>query len=379
MMKATVPSKKKPHDPEKIPLFTLILLGIALLSLIIVIVARNSVAFADFFNRRISSVFRAILAAITDLLPFSFAELLLLLIPAFLILLIHYATKKKLKTWRSVFSYTVTLFSAVSVIFSLFVLTYGTGYYVPTIDQKLKMTTQKVSAEQLKNTAEWLTDEMEQLTAHVYFGSDGASVMPYSLSEMNDKLMDAYRKLNKKYDFLQEMDSNIKPVMSSVAMSYAHLTGVYTFFTGEANLNVDFPDYTLPYTAAHEFAHQRGISRENEANFVAFLVCSESDDLYIQYCGYINLYEYVMNALYSADREAYMEVRAKRPQGVASEMKAYSAFYEKYRNSTAGELNNTLNNAFLQANGTTEGTKSYGMVVDLAVAYYEALNSGTKN
>ena len=365
-------SKRNRLPEERIPVAAIILLCIALLSFIIVLVARNNVEFADFFNSHISSVVRAVLANITDPIPFSLAELLIVLIPVILVLLIFYAVRRKTKTWRSVISYAVTLLSAVSVIFSLFVLGYSVGYYVPTLDEKLALDSDPVSAEDLRDTALWLSDEIARLTSEdICYGTDGASIMPYSLTEMNDKLMEAYGKLNEQYDFLQRLDSNIKPVMASVAMSYAHLTGVYTFFTGESNLNIDFPDYTLPYTAAHEFAHQRGIARENEANFVAFLACVASDDPYLQYSGYLNLYEYVINVLYSADREMYSEVRAQLSVGATSEMRAYSAFYEKYRDSEAGKVNNAVNNTFLQANGATEGTKSYGMVVDLAVAYYK--------
>ena len=367
----STPSKRKRLPEERIPVVAILLLGVALLSFIIVSVARNNVEFANFFNSRISSVIRAVLANITDPIPFSLAELLIVLIPVILVLLIFYAVRRKTKTWRSVISYSVTLLSAVSVIFSLFVLGYGVGYYVPTLDEKLALDSEPVSAEDLRDTALWLSDEILLLTSDIYYGTDGASIMPYSLTEMNDKLMEAYGKLNEQYDFLQRLDSNIKPVMASVAMSYAHLTGVYTFFTGESNLNIDFPDYTLPYTAAHEFAHQRGIARENEANFVAFLACVASDDPYLQYSGYLNLYEYVINALYSANREMYSEVRSQLSLRVTNEMRAYSAFYDKYRDSQAGKVNNAVNNTFLQANGAAEGTKSYGMVVDLAVAYYK--------
>ena len=119
--------------------------------------------------------------------------------------------------------------------------------------------------------------------------------------------------------------------MLSELMSYTHITGVYTFFTGEANINVAFPDYTIPYTAAHELAHQRGIAREDEANFVAFLVCNESDDPYIRYSAYLNLYEYVASSLYSADPELYFDVRYTIPLDIRREMAAYSDFFEKYR------------------------------------------------
>jgi hypothetical protein len=154
-------------------------------------------------------------------------------------------------------------------------------------------------------------------------------------------------------------------------MSYTHITGVYTFFTGEANINVAFPDYTLPYTAAHELAHQRGIAREDEANFLAFLVCIGSEDAYIRYSAYVNLYEYVASALASADRTLYAKAASTLPTLAVTEQRAYANFFEKYRDSTASEVSETVNNTFLVIHGT-EGTKSYGMVVDLCVAYYKA-------
>ncbi len=368
----TADPKKKRHSEDRIHPVALILLGIALLSLVIIVIARNNMAFADFFNSHVSSKIRAFLALLTNWIPFSLAELLILLLPFLLLGIIVYAIRRKSKTWRGVLSYFVSLLSAVSVIFSLFALSFGVGYYVPSLDTKLNLTQDNVSTEDLRDTALWLSEEIATLTPDIYFTSDGSSAMPYSLSEMNDKLMDAYRSLCEKYGFLQKLNSNIKPVMISVGMSYAHLTGIYTFFTGESNLNIDFPDYTLPFTAAHELAHQRGIARENEANFIAFLACVESDDPYLRYSGYLNLYEYVVTALYSADKAVYKNVRSYLPECANGEMRAYSAFYDKYRNSEAGKVNNAVNNAYLQANGATAGTKSYGMVVDLAVAYFRS-------
>ena len=136
---------------------------------------------------------------------------------------------------------------------------------------------------------------------------------------------------------------------------------------------MNFPDYTLPYTAAHELAHQRGIAREDEANFLAFLVCIRSDDAYIRYSAYVNLYEYVSSALYSADREMYKKAASTLPTLARAEQIAYSGFFDKYRHSKASDVSETVNNTFLIMHGT-QGTKSYGMVVDLAVAYYKTEN-----
>ena len=153
-------------------------------------------------------------------------------------------------------------------------------------------------------------------------------------------------------------------------MSYTHITGVYTFFTGEANLNTNFPDYTLPFTAAHELAHQRGFAREDEANFIAFLVCISSDDDYVRYSGYLNLYEYLAGPLSRANKDYYSAIYYSVPENTILEMRAYSKFFDKYRENIAEKVSESVNNSFLTINGT-EGTKSYGMVVDLAVAFYK--------
>ena len=228
-----------------------------------------------------------------------------------------------------------------------------------------------VSAEELHSTAMILSSKIAQNTEGLVITAEGSSVMPYSYEELNDKLMAAYVKACDKYDFIQSLNSNFKRIMLSEPMTYTHISGVYTFFTGEANVNVNFPDYTIPFTAAHEFAHQRGIAREDEANFVAFLVCSESDDSYIRYSAYLNLYEYVAGALYSADQQAYAEAYYSLPREARLETAAYSKFFEKYRDSVASDVSEVVNDTFLTVNGT-EGVKSYGMVVDLAVAYYKA-------
>ena len=51
-------------------------------------------------------------------------------------------------------------------------------------------------------------------------------------------------------------------------------------------------------------------------------------------------------------------------------MRAYSKFFDKYRENVAEKVSDKVNDTFLTINGT-EGVKSYGMVVDLAVAYYK--------
>lgn len=357
---------------RSIPKWIYVFPALAAVSGILHLICNFSTSFADFMIEKVCFVVRFLLAKATGWVPFSVGEMTLILLPLFAILLIALTVRLAVRYDTKLYCRTIAgLLSVICMLYSLFVLTLAPGYKSSTLDTKLGLARVPVSADELLHTAEILRDETHALLDEVTFRYANFSVMPYSLDEMNEKLNDAYEKAGEKYDFLNNFRSDIKYVILSEPMSYTHITGVYSYYTGEANLNINFPDYSLPYTAAHELAHQRGIARENEANFVAFLVCIESDDPYIQYSGYVNLLEYVMNSLYAASPDYYNTFYGTLDRQIVYEFYASSAFFEKYRENIAADVSSAVNNNYLQSQGQVEGTRSYGLVVDLAVAYYK--------
>ncbi len=363
-----VKKDKKRREWLGIPLFSWVLFAIAAFALILMLVYNLSEGFANFYNRYPAAFLRGAFALVTMIFPCSLGEALVIFAPILLVFIVIYANKHYTKTWLDVGKFLVITLSVASLFFTTFALNFGAGYHTSSVDKLLELDRRDVSAEELRETAEYLVEEINKYTDSLGIRESGSSVMPYGYDTLSRKLLEAYDKVSDEYGFISRFPSRIKPVMLSEPWTYTHISGVYTYFTGEANINTNFPDYTLPYTAAHEMAHQRGIAREDEANFVAFLVCAASDDEYIRYSGYLNLYEYVANALYSADKDAYSEVRAELSPVARKEMSAYSAFFDKYRENVAANVTESVNNAYLTIQGTP-GTKSYGMVVDLAVAY----------
>lgn len=362
--------QKKIRNLERLPLWSVLLFCVGALALILWIVAMISEGFANCFNSTVGAFFRTVLAHMTSWLPFSLAEFIIYALPLAVIAVGVIGYRRHCSTWRATGIYILCILSVFSVLFSLFVFSFGTGYHTSTLDKRLDIAPVEVNVETLTNTAQKLVAELDVLCERVEYGEDGFSVMPYDRTEMNARLLAAYEPVCDRYPFIQQMNSRLKPVLASKAMSYTHITGVYSYFTGEANLNVYFPDYTLPFTAAHELAHQRGIARENEANFVAFLVCSASTDDYIRYSAYFNMLEYVMNALYMTDIEAYRGVLNALDARIVDELRAYSAFFDAFRDSFASNVSDAVNDTYLKLNGNEAGTASYGLVVELAVAYF---------
>jgi len=372
------PQKKKKSNIKRIweflkfsPLYFKILLGVSVICLLIHIISNFSPDFADFMVQYPNAAVRFCLAKITDLLPFSLAEVIIMLIPALLITMVavglHAAASPSGDKYRR---YIAALMSVIFVLYSLFVLTLAPGYKGRSLAEKTGLEQRAVSAEELYETSMWLNDMIGTCIDDVTFDENGDSVMPFSMDELCDKINDAYASLSEKYSFVSNLRSRIKYVILSEPMTYTHISGVYTYYTGESNLNVNFQDYMLVYTMAHEFSHQRGIAPENEANFVAFLACMESDDPYILYSGCLSMLDYCMSALYSADKTMYNEFYGNLDRRVIGEFTYYSSFYQKYADNVVANVSGAVNDSYLKSQGQSAGSKSYGLVVDLAVAYH---------
>lgn len=355
-----------------IPDVSILIVFIALTALGVNIAYVVSEPFADFFNVNVSSHIRVFMAHITSWIPFSLAEFIVLASPVLIITLIVVCVKKAVRGTRYMIRCIAGLLSAVLFLYSMFVFAFGAGYRTSPLDEKLGIVRDKVSAKDLYNTIMIVIEHLNELENDIMYIETKGSVRPYSHEETVRLCVESYSDLADKYDFITKLNAPVKQIVLSEYMTYTHISGMYTYFTGEANLNTNYPYFVNVYTVAHEMAHQRGIARENEANFMAYLVCITSDDPYMRYSGYLNMYEYLASPLYTASQELYYQARRSLDTRVRYDLSCYSDFFDKYRDNIAAEVSDTVNNTYLKVQGTEEGSKSYGMVVDLAVAYHRS-------
>lgn len=374
-------AKKRTRNPIKRMkeggLFNLpfkILLWSFAFSVLIYLVSRFLSPFAEFWTKYPAQAIRFVLAKLTGWFPFSLAECLLISIPilALAYIIASSVSTKRDESDKNFYRWIRPLVSVILVIATLFFAAFGPAYSRNKLSDNLGIERAAVSADELYSTAEKVSAEADGIIASIDFDVSGASVMPYGYNELVDKMNDAFERYAAGADYISHFDSNPKAIALSEPMTYTHISGVYTFMTGESNINTNYPDFLIPFTMAHEMAHQRGIAREDEANFVAFLVCIGSDDDYIRYSGYANMINYLDSALSKADSELYKSfLQNKLQREIYNEFVSYSAFFDKYRDSTASDIAGGVNDVFLQSQGQQAGTRSYGLVVDLAVAYYK--------
>lgn len=349
---------------------SLVFFALGLVALALHLVALRSDAAANAIHATLTPIVRGILGYLTAIYPLSLVEAALLLLPLWIFLIVR-LVRRAVRNREGTLRLLTLVLSIPVLLYALFVGTHAIGYLVSPMEEKMGLDEKEPSAEGVYATAYWLASEANALAEALPEREENGSVkMPYSYFEMNQKLVAAYRSLSEKYEFIPSLSVGTKPILLSHPMAYTGITGVYTFFTGEANVNTTYPDFSTVYTAAHEMGHARGISREDEANFVAFLACMESDDDFIRYSGYTGLLQYMGNAAYRADPVAYAALWQSYGDAIVGDYRAYNQIYDKYDGSFVGEVSGTLNDLYLSGMGT-EGTVSYSMVVDLAVAYYE--------
>ncbi len=350
-----------------IPTFIIFLLG--LLAVSVSIAYSHSAKFADYLNFGLSANLRFFFAKLTGWLPFSLAELIVFISPVLLFSIIHICCKQAEKSRTAFIRCLLSILAAPILFYTGFVFIFGAGYKTTPLEERLNLERRDVSPEELCETLEIVVEKLNELEKDILYLDNQGSIRPYSHAESVHLCCQSYESLSAEYPFLPVMYTPVKQLFSSEWMTYTHISGMYTFFTGEANLNTNYPYFVNVYTSAHELAHQRGIAREDEANFMAYLVCISSDDKFMQYAGYLNMYEYLASPLYKTSKELYNKVVSNLHPNVKNDLVCYSRFFDKYRNNTAATVSDKVNNTYLTLQGTP-GTKSYGMVVDLAVAYH---------
>ena len=354
---------------EYIPIFSFVMIILSFISLIFMIIFINSTSFADFFNLHMASVVRFLMAKLTTWIPFSLAEILIITLPIWTFLLIFFAIKQGKKGKKPAIRYFLSIISIVLFVFITFVWTYSSGFHTTTVDKQLNLETESIGKDDLYSSSKYIVENLNKLSNEIEYDENGSSRLTYSYGQLSKKICEAYKNYADKYGTIKTFSSSIKPIILSEPMTYTHISGIYTFMTGEGNINTNYPDFVVVASCAHELSHQRGIARENEANFTAFVVLINSDDAYLQYCGYLDVYSNVLNALYSEDKDLYKEVVYSLDSRVKQDLINYSEFFKKYSDSKAAEITDKVNDSYLQANGQQSGTKSYGMIVEITCAY----------
>lgn len=313
------------------------------------------------------------LSLISGILSFSLAEIIVVLMAILsLILLFH--------TVRLIFKHPsgwlerlggglLNLLAAVSVIYFAFLLLWGLNYQRMPLSYSANLDVRPASVKELYDVCQDIISRANDVRTRVEEDQSGNMYIPGGFKSVSFRAYMGYDKLSGTYPFLGSTFGKPKGILLSEAMCYTGITGVYFPFTGEANVNTRQTDSMLPSTACHEMAHQRGFAREDEANFISYVACTNHPDADFQYSGLLLALIHSMNALYSYDEAAYRSLTNKYGPGLKRDIIQNNRFWEKYEGPVE-EISDRINDAYLKSNRQEDGVYSYGRMVDLIIAQY---------
>lgn len=323
--------------------------------------ARYFQGFAQWYATTIYPVIVAGIGRLAGVFPFSIAEIALYILIAVIIGLVVRAFRKK-----QFYNLFANVFLLAAILFFLYCSNCGVNYYRTSFAESEGFDADNYSVEDLKETCMWLNDEVNYWASRVNRDEDG--IMCLSVDEQEEAVR-AMSSLGEIYLEMSGYYPQPKGLLNHWILSVQKLSGIYSPFTIEANYNTGMVDYNIPLTVCHELSHLKGFMQEEEANFIAFLACIQSETADFQYGGYMLSWIHCMNLLYRTDYEAWEEIRALLSSEVEPDLKANSEFWNKY-DGTVAEVADRINDTYLKANGQNDGVESYGRMADLIVIYY---------
>ena len=171
-----------------------------------------------------------------------------------------------------------------------------------------------------------------------------------------------------------------KPVSLSNLWSQTAITGMNNPLFGEAIVNTDnMNSVDFPIALAHEITHARGISRENDANFVATMSLCLSSRADFRYAGFLQLYDHFRGVLImimdsNADLEVNIPGDASELAGVNRDLFASYAYWFLLEDYSLSDFINQLaedtNDAYLESNEQECGTDTYNVPSSMYLDFY---------
>jgi len=311
-----------------------------------------------------------VMAKFTSILPFSLAELLIAL--AVVGILVYttnciYRIAKGRARIASLYRMLITPLVLALLVYALFSSLWGAYFYIDDFAERAGIDSGPVSTERLAAVTEYFAGLANEYSAQVQRDENGVCCTDKtSVIEASTHIFDNAEKL---FPQLEGEDVPVKGIVFSKIMSYLDFTGFFFPITGEANVNTDFPPSQFAATVAHEISHQRGVAREQEANFVAVLACLESENTDYCYSAALLAYTHLGNALHSANYEQWARIYNTLNEAVRCDFAADRAYWQQFE-TPVQEVSNSFYEGFLHSYDQHLGLKSYGACVDLLVNYY---------
>lgn len=275
--------------------------------------------------------------------------------------------------WKSRLFYTSkALANGIGSLVFFFLVLWGFNYQRTPIFQQLSLKPKSLNLEQLKSEIEITRRLAVQYRGRIT--SDSLAIDSIMRYQDLERLVRG--NMNENLDILG-LNFTGKPRTKQFPppgfMRKMGILGIYFPFTGESYIDPTLHPLERPFTVAHEMAHSYGVTNEGEANFIAWVICTNSEDPLLSYSGHLRLLQYQMRDYYRMAPDEYREWVKKIPVGIRSDLNSIREVSEAIQPFSL-ELSRKSNDIFLKSQGVKAGVNSYQQLPMLAFAWRKRMN-----
>lgn len=345
----------------------LLLIGAGILGLIIF--STRKIWIEDYYSDKLFRIISFIQRALFGWIPFSIGDILYLLL---IITAVFFLTKniflilRKRITSGEVAGKFMRLITILLTAYLLFMVLWGLNYNRKGIAYQMEIEKNGYDSADLFRLHK-IT--IQELNKSVLAFEESGRLYPDN-KHFFDNSVDAYRDAKKMYPFLSYYFPSVKSSLYSRLFNYMGFSGYYNPFTGEAQVNTSVPKFTIPSITLHEMAHQLGYAKENEANFVSFLVGTSSMDPLFRYSSWFEFFLYINSQVRFYNPEKAQSAFSDLDTLVRKDIEELRQFNLEHRSFMESATYWIYGN-YLKFNDQPHGMRSYNEVVSLVVAYYK--------
>jgi hypothetical protein len=276
--------------------------------------------------------------------------------------------------WHDLLNFGKRLFMKLVQVYVVFMLLWGLNYQKSSLAKSFHLSIDTSYSEvQLDALSLDLISQLNLIRQDL----PDSVIASLNYKQVFEHTLQEYWAIQKSYPFLQVQ----KPVLKKAHFpSWGDYIGYMAFYqpiTGEAIIRTDVPLLTLPFTSCHELAHQMGYASEAEANFIAFVVASKTNDPVLKYSMLLQMFTYSQSEQLSliaktGNFEKWKQIVNRNktllnPKVIADRKKIKDFFIQ--RQQLLLPASTSLYDQFLQWNKQAKGIKSYDEVLLWVIAY----------
>lgn len=286
---------------------------------------------------------------------------------------------KKLLNTANIFNFLYKLFwmlvNTFSIVFFMYIILFGLNYHTPElsdvlidkynnkyatnvrvdVDNEKRVEVYNILVEKIKETRVLAKSKDNRFTTANILGA-------------SEQVQEGFRAISDTFPVLAGEYSNAKVSLKSPVFSFFGLDARHYILTNEISLNKSIPSEYLPFVIAKYMSYQRGVAREDEAVFYAYMACINNSDPRVQYSGYLAALDHIVSTLRVYDKIDYNNLIVSLDPEIRKDLNKIESYRSRY--SYGANAKDQFMNKFKRLNGDIRVEDLNYQVTSLISTYY---------